>query len=226
MKYYFRILFVFSVILISMTAFSQMTLVKNSKVTATQNRPLCPDSNHPHAIDMGAAGVWACCNVGANKPEDYGNYYAWGETETKSDYSRDTYKHKKGNNYENIGSDISGKITYDAATKNWGGFWCMPSVSQMKKLRNNCKSEWIQINGVNGMLFTASNGNRIFLPAAGHGFGSSSSSVGLYGFYWSSSLGASLFQTDANYLSFDSRCVYMNSCGYRYYGNAVRPVRR
>ena len=86
----------------------------------------CPDDNHPHAIDLGlpSGTKWACCNVGASTPEGYGNYYAWGETEPKSEYNLSTYIHCDGSQstYHDIGSDIAG-TGYDTATANWGAPW-------------------------------------------------------------------------------------------------------
>ena len=95
---------------------------------------LCPDDNHPHSIDMVEAGFWACCNVGASKPEEFGNYYACGETETKNDYSYWTYKHRSENDYKDIGYDIGGNITYDVATKEWGSIWRLPSQDKVDNL--------------------------------------------------------------------------------------------
>ena len=143
------------------------------------NEPICPDSNHPHAIDMDEAGVWACCNVGASNPLQYGSYVAWGEIEDKSYYSFSTYKYKNGTQYSNIGSDIGGKTDYDVSTARWGSSWLIPSNEQMKKLIK-CKSTWKKINGVYGILFEASNKNKIFLPATGFRHDASLSYAGEY----------------------------------------------
>jgi len=101
----------------------------------------CPDDNHPHMIDLGLSSgtKWACCNVGANKPEGNGDYYAWGETQTKSKYNWSTYTHCDGSeeNCHNIGSDIAG-TRYDVAHVKWGGSWVMPSRDQIKELKDNC----------------------------------------------------------------------------------------
>lgn len=157
----------------------------------------CPDDNHVHAIDLGLSVKWACCNVGATKPEEYGNYYAWGETEWKSVYDEVTYKysHRVDNgyhgddwSYDNIGSNISG-TQYDVAHVKWGGKWRMPTISEWTELLYNCTSEWTILNGVYGRKFTSrKNGNSIFLPAAGYRNNGYLLSVGSYGFYWSSSL--------------------------------------
>ena len=100
----------------------------------------CPDDNHPHAIDLGlpSGTLWACCNVGASKPEDCGGYYAWGEVETKDNYSWDNYVHCDGTmeTVHDIGADIAG-TEYDVAHVKWGGDWCMPTKEQCKELIDN-----------------------------------------------------------------------------------------
>ena len=187
----------------------------------------CPDNNHPHLIDLGlpSGTKWACCNVGASKPEDYGGYFAWGETTEKSRYYWDTYIHCDGS-YEtchDIGKDIAG-TQYDAATANWGSPWVMPSKEQMEELKNSCTSEWTTENGVNGRRFIGPNGASIFLPAAGDRWGDDLYDAGSYGLYWSSTLYESSTY-NAWYLSFDSGNVYTNDDGRRR-GQSVRPVRK
>ena len=142
-----------------------------------QDNNLCPDANHPHMIDLGlpSGTKWACCNVGASKPEDYGGYYAWGETQTKSVYDWSTYIHCDGSEdtCHDIGVNISGTsydisgTSYDAATANWGAPWRMPTAVQCEELRNNCTLNYTTINGVYGCMVIGNNGNTMFLPAAG-----------------------------------------------------------
>ena len=186
----------------------------------------CPDGNHPHIIDLGlpSGTKWACCNVGASKPEDYGSYYAWGETKTKEVYNWETYIHcdGSGETCHNIGSDIAG-TKYDAATANWKAPWRMPTIDQCRELLDNCTSEWTTQNDVNGRKFTGPNGGTIFLPAAGYRWYSGLGLAGSYGVYWSSTLGES-GPYSAWYLH-----VYSGGVGtgydYRGYGRTVRPVR-
>ena len=185
----------------------------------------CPDANHPHMIDLGlpSGTKWACCNVGAQKPEDYGGYYAWGETVEKSSYTSNNFLDGKGTSYD-TGKDIAG-TQYDAATTNWGSPWVMPSKEQMEELKNSCTSEWTTENGVNGRRFTGPNGASIFLPAAGYRWEDDLDDVGSYGNYCSSTLLESGTKY-AWYLRFNSWRVYTGNGGYRYYGHSVRPVRK
>ena len=189
----------------------------------------CPDSNHPHAIDLGlpSGTKWACCNVGASAPEGYGGYYAWGETEEKSVYDYTSYKYYTGTNetsgtWISLGSDIAG-TGYDVAHVKWGGRWHMPTRDQCKEFVNNTSSKWTTKNGINGREFTGPNGGTIFMPAAGYRWGSDLSSRGSGGDYWSSTLDES-YPDDAYILGFSSSGVSTGS-GSRNYGESVRPVR-
>ena len=188
----------------------------------------CPDDHHPHMIDLGlpSGTLWACCNVGADKPEAYGDYYAWGETNTKSTYSWSTYTHCDGSSStcHNLGSDIAG-TQYDVAHVKWGGSWVMPSKEQQDELRNNCTYEWTTVNGVKGGKFTSkANGGSMFLPAAGDRSYSDLNYAGSRGDYWSSTQGPS-YTGYAYYLYFYSSSTRTDS-DYRYYGRSVRPVVR
>ena len=154
----------------------------------------CPDGNHPHLIDLDlpSGTKWACCNVDTDHPENqsptnYGGYYAWGETETKTTYNWSTYTHCDGSSStcKDLGSDIAG-TDYDVVHVKWGGSWVMPSKEQLDELRNNCTYEWTTVDGVNGGKFTGTNGGSIFLPAAGYRYDSDVYDAGSYGNYWSS----------------------------------------
>ncbi len=184
------------------------------------------------AVDLGLSVKWACCNVGADVPEGYGGYYAWGETEEKSDYTPLTYKYYLGdldgdgyyydsNEYQNIGSNISG-TSYDVAHVKWGGSWRMPTLSEIQELCNKCSWQWTTVNGVSGQKVTGPNGNSIFLPAAGYRNGTEVYYRGSYGYYWSGTL-SEYYSDDAYCLSFDSG-YHVWSIRNRYYGHAVRPV--
>ena len=182
----------------------------------------CPNSNHPHMIDLGlpSGTLWACCNVGAKAPEEYGGYYAWGETKTKSKYDQSTYAHVDGTGgfYKNLGRNIAVSI-YDTATANWGTPWQMPTRIQFEELKEKTISVWTALNGVKGYKFTGSNGGTIFLPAASCW---DLGNVGSYGDYWSSTPYDYEYQATA--LCFNSYDVYAVCGRYRSRGFSVRPV--
>ena len=171
-------------------------------------------------VDLGLSVKWATCNVGATTPEGYGNYYAWGNTETNSKYSTDkciTYG-------QNI-TGFSGSAAYDAARANWGYIWRMPTYDEIIELKNNCTWNWTTYNGVNGYKVVSKvNNNYIFLPAAGYFSEYSLIDAGINGRYWSSTdSDISYGNYNAYGISFRTTSVNM-SVGYRYYGYSVRPV--
>ena len=189
-------------------------------------------------VDLGLPSglLWATCNVGANSPEEYGDYFAWGETSPKSVYNWDTYAYgyydnngflhltKYNTSYSYYGPVDNLTILQpgdDAATANYGGR--MPTKEEWQELRDNCTSVWTTQSGVNGRRFTGPNGNSLFLPAAGYRYGSSLSGAGSCGFYWSSSLNTG-YPDFARGFSISSG-NYNVSNDYRCYGNSVRPVR-
>ena len=178
------------------------------------------------AIDLGLSVKWASWNVGADSPEEYGDYFAWGETTTKSSYSSDnsvTY----GLSISELESrgiiDADGNLTaaYDAATANWGDEWRMPTKAEQDELRTECDWEWTKMNGVNGYKVTGPNGNSIFLPAAGYRSGTSLLYAGPSGFYWSATPYSSY---SAYYICLDSYYYDGYVYGNCHYGHAVRPV--
>ncbi len=136
----------------------------------TQAYIKCPDTNHPHMIDLGlpSGTKWACCNVGATTPEGIGGYYAWGETEEKECYDEESYKYYDNSTGEftNLGETISG-TKYDVAHVKWKGPWRMPVVKQISELIKNCSYERVTMNGVPGFKFTGKNGASIFMPEGG-----------------------------------------------------------
>ena len=201
----------------------RIELVASTKAGVIPSYLSCPDSNHPHAIDLGIGVKFACCNVGASAPWEYGGYYAWGETKEKDYYDWNTYTHCDGSydTCHDLGSDISG-TQYDVAHVKWGKSWHMPSHEQLELLRNNCSSEWTTVNGVYGRIFTGSNGGSIFLPAAGYRWYDFTSSVGSSGEYWSSTQHPDN-SDDAYYLYFYSGGVDWHNFDRRY-GQSVRPV--
>ena len=185
-------------------------------------------------VDLGLpSGLkWATCNVGANNPEDYGNYYAWGETTTKSTYTENnSLTYALGTQalllrgyIDNVDEDegLLGTLTssHDAASANWGGSWRMPTTAELEELDRKCT--WtLTTQGGNVYKVTGPNGNHIFLPAAGYRHGSSLYYAREGGYYWSSSLTA-VNSFCADNLHFGSG-IYENWC-HRNWGLSVRPV--
>ena len=180
-------------------------------------------------VDLGLPSglLWATCNVGADTPEAYGDYFAWGETQPKDTYDWDTYLHFNGSDLTKYtGSDglTTLEPSDDAATANWGEGWRMPTKGEFEELYNNTTVTWTQQDGVNGRLFTATNGNSLFLPAAGYRDDSSLYLAGHSGYYWSSSLSTDN-PGDAWYFYFYSGGYGMSSVITRNDGFTVRPVR-
>ena len=179
-------------------------------------------------VDLGLPSglLWATRNVGANAPEEYGDYFAWGETQPKDVYSWDTYQYYDGGNMTKYtGSDGLTILLPedDAATANWGNGWRMPTKEEWEELYQNTTSTWTTQNGVNGRLFTAPNGNSLFLPAAGNRRYGDLEDVGYYGYYWSSSL-STAFPRRAWYIYFLPYDRSMSD-GDRGCGPSVRAVR-
>ena len=134
-------------------------------------------------VDLGLpSGLkWATCNIGASCPEEYGDYFAWGETATKSIYDYDNCA-----SIDKFWGDIGGNSSRDAARANWGGNWRMPTVEEYQELIDNCTWTWTTQNGNRGYKVTGPNGNSIYLPAAGYRHDDKLDFDGGGGCYWSS----------------------------------------
>ncbi len=185
-------------------------------------------------VDLGLSVMWASMNVGAENPEEYGDYFAWGETTTKTTYNWSTYKHCNGaankltkynanSSYGVVDNKTQLDLSDDAARANWGGVWRMPTDAELSELKTNCVWKWTTLNGVDGYKVTSkTNGNSIFIPAAGSYSDSSLGKAGGNGYYWSSLLNA-----DKSYsawrVGFSSSSA-INNYDNRYYGFSVRPV--
>ena len=160
------------------------TTTSSGSSSSTSSSTSSSGTINGHAyVDLGLSVKWATCNVGASSPEDYGNYYAWGETSTKSSYDTDNSKTygKSSYNY-----DIGGNASLDAARANWGGTWRLPTKSEMQELSDKCEWIWTTQGGKNGYKVTGPSGRSIFLPAAGDRIWSSLDFAGSHGFYWTS----------------------------------------
>ena len=190
------------------------------------------------AVDLGlpSGTKWANMNVGATSPEDYGLYFAWGETIGYTDGTTDSrsfnwasYKwmeYAQMNKYQEDDGKTVLDLEDDAAHANWGGDWRMPTFDEIEELLDNTTSEWTTVNGINGRKFTSkTNGNSVFLPVAGYRSGTSLSYQGQEGHYWSSSL-YEYYTVYARYLTFYSLKAYWGHNFNRYVGLPVRPVLR
>ena len=193
------------------------------------------DANGHEYVDLGLSVKWATCNVGATTPEEYGGYYAWGETEEKDDYGWSTYKWCNGS-YDTMTKyctnssfgTVDNKTVLDpeddVAHVKWGGSWRMPTRAEQDELLDNCIWTRTTQNGVNGYKVTSkTNGNSIFLPAAGERVGTFLNSSGSSGFYWSSSLRDGGSSYACNLLFLNGDYDWKDYC-LRYDGSTVRPV--
>ena len=197
-------------------------------------------------VDLGLPSgiLWATCNVGANTPEEYGDYFAWGETQTKDTYTWSNYQFSINGDWEtpnltkycNISdygyNGFTDNLTIllpddDVATASWGNGWRMPTQAECEELLDNTAITWTTQNGVIGRRFTASNGNSLFLPAAGNCYESDLNNAGRMGYYYSSSF--SYLPHCAVFIGFGPDGYGMGAYGEgsygRSYGQSIRPVR-
>lgn len=174
------------------------------------------------AIDLGlpSGTLWASYNLGATKPEDFGDYFAWGEMKGyksgKIDFSMSTYNWCTVNQNE---LDLENDVAY----MSWGNGWRIPNREQVQELLDNCSWEWTTVNDVDGYKITGSNGNYIFLPAAGMYFDTTFGAANLRGDYWSRSLmdGNSSF----SYRMYFTKNIRGVNYANREYGLSIRPVK-
>ena len=215
----------------------QFTIADVDSISFTA--PATGTENGHEWVDLGlpSGTKWATCNVGATKPEEYGNYYAWGETEPKTTYDWSTYKWCNGDydtqtkyctdsSYGTVDNKTVLELADDAARANWGGAWRMPTDAEWTELRENCEWTWTSDyngTGVAGRIVTSNiNGNSIFLPAAGSRNDENLGDAGYYGSYWSSSY---FSHFDASHMDFSSDHLYpQNGYLHRCYGYSVRLV--
>ena len=220
------------------TYFVRAYMVTDYGLAYGNQRSFTTDSEHAY-VDLGLPSglLWATCNVGANSPEQHGNYFAWGETQPKDYYDWSTYQYCNGSENtltkycDNSDYGYNGFIDSlttllpedDAAMVNWGEDWRIPTNEEWQELYNNTTQTWATQNGVRGQLFTASNGNSLFLPAAGCRFEGSIFNAGSDGNYWSS-----ILETDSPCYAWDFY-FFWDDCSMsyddRYSGRSVRPVR-
>lgn len=194
------------------------------------------NSNHEY-VDLGlpSGTLWATCNVGANVPEEAGDYYSWGETETKNEYIYATYKWCNGTDrsltkyctsseYGTVDNKTRLDIEDDAARSKWGSCWRIPTNAELTELIEHCTWVWTTTNGINGYKVTGSNGKSIFLPAAGNRVRQELLSMGRDGGYWSSDL-SDRYANCAYALYFDSTKKPEIAYGWsKNNGSSIRPV--
>ena len=209
--------------------------------TLNFSNEFCPDGNHPHMIDLGLpSGIkWACCNIGANSPSECGDYFAWGETVPKTNFTMTNYKWYSGgddhnitkycsnSNYGVVDNIIGLQLEDDAAYVNWGPEWRMPGTALVNELMENCTIEWTKVNGMYGYIFKSNTNNgAIFFPAAGRYIKNNIQEFEAAGYYW---LPYNLY-TSAPYgayiMAFRHGEMGRLFIGYtaRYCGCTIRPV--
>lgn len=199
---------------------------QKASFTVTVTDPT-PTDIPAEAIDLGlpSGTLWASYNIGATKPEEYGDYFSWGETEVRDKYYFTTYSLCDGTvtSCHDIGENISG-TKYDVAHVKWGNGWCMPTKDDFRELVYNCDYKETTLNGVKGFQFTGSNGKYIFLPYTGYCWDTENSKAGTEGSYWSATQTTSV--NKAHEMSFRNDRMLWDCYINRFAGLTVRPVKR
>lgn len=217
---------------------AEVTITESVTLYAQWSLGVTGNVNGHNYVDLGlpSGRKWATCNVGAENPENYGNYYAWGETTPKETYTWTNYiwctgdefaltKYCDNPNFGDNGFTDNQRTLLpedDAATVNWDASWRMPTYNEMLELRSKCTIAWTNQNGVNGRLLTGPNGNSIFFPAAGNRFDSVIGGLETYGSYWTSTVTTS-FPSGARELFIDSNGCFFDH-GDRSCGQPVRAI--
>ncbi|MBQ9641010.1 MAG: hypothetical protein IJV06_05575 [Bacteroidaceae bacterium] len=195
---------------------------------------IAPIENGHEYVDLGLSVKWATMNIGASAPEERGDYFAWGETTAKTDYSWSTYQWCNGSNttmtkycndstYGTVDNKIVLDLSDDAANANWGGTWRMPTDVELTELREKCTWTWTSLNGVNGMKVIGPSGNSIFFPAAGYMEDKRYGNININGDYWSSSL-SETYPPYAWHMEFFRSVGASRDTTIRRYGKSVRAV--
>ena len=217
---------------------------KNVKLFAMTSvlMSLCVTASAQHKyVDLGLSVKWATCNVGADKPEEAGGLYAWGETETKTDYSFSTYKFSADGvqgNYTKYGDNDNKTVLDpedDVAHVKWGGSWRMPTIAEMDELRRECKWTWTEENGIDGFRVSGKKegfeDNSIFIPVNMYNDSATIAQGNFpeYGIYWSSTLSHDPNRFFLNGWDHASGCWFcingiLGSGSFRNEGRSIRPV--
>lgn len=200
-------------------------------------------------VDLGISVNWATYNIGSNKPEEYGDYFAWGETYSKSSYNKITYifsgekegiegltDYTKyiGRRDKNVLGDSVLVLSDDVAHVQWGGRWRMPTKEEIQELVESCDWSFCKVNDVIGCWATSKiNGNKIFFPLAGYIYDDVITNVGQSGKYWSSELRPDMcFESYQLWISYKDEIaemdkkssIFLSDDGYRENGRSVRAV--
>jgi len=227
-----RVIIIFAAVLLASVGWSQTMNIhyKNGQtvqynmnnidyVEYTENNPNNAQVSSGEAVDLGLSVLWASCNVGATSPEQYGDVFAWGETETKSRYTQENYLYydSSSESYMDISMDIKG-TDYDVAHVKWGNGWRMPTLEELLEIRNECTWQWSNLNGINGWIVIGKNGNSIFFPTGNN-------TVRL----WASTISKNVLNGhvgDAAGICFSNVTYKYGNYGFsRFFGNFVRPVK-
>lgn len=224
---YIRLICIICVALVSIEGFAQGKITRPTKTqhqpsAAAKQKSTTGTINGHEWVDLGLPSrvKWATCNVGASSPSDYGNYYAWGETTTKSEYIKNNSK-----TYGKSIDNISDNAQYDAARANWGDSWRLPTKTECEELKNKCTWSWTTQDGHKGYKVTGPNGKSIFLPAAGFRHITSLYDTGDNGYYWSSTTDDKKDFGNASYFAFSTKDKFIGR-GSCQYGFSLRPVLR
>lgn len=249
-----RLLFTMVMLLVPFLMMAQASGGQIKRSTSKQNTNSSKKTNNPVSygytgkengheyVDLGLSVKWATCNVGAKAPSGWGDYYAWGETQTKSDYSWATYFDSKDSSGKDFYTyfwgangtglkSISPTSGHDVAREKWGGLWRMPTKDELNELLSKCKWVFTKLNKVDGYKITGPSGKSIFLPCSGSYYGTKLDQQGSFGTYWSSSMdyfmnnGSKWYSQDAAAaLNFYWRHINTGGACSRREGCPVRPV--
>lgn len=208
----------------------------------TKPRERDGEENGHDFIDLGLSVKWATCNIGAAKPSAYGDYFSWGETAPKTNYSWENYSFYNGaptlvTKYclSSESGPVDGKFILeaedDAASVNWGGKWHTPTEDEWDELSQKCIHHWVTKEGIKGLQLTSTiNGKSIFLPATGDIRTTKFDQVGLFGHYWTANLLPKKFVEEGIITSYYATHIYLGEYyesykrAYRNEGRAIRPV--
>lgn len=224
-------------LLAAMPVWGQTNIIRRQPPT-TRNNGVSITAGEYVDLGLPSGTLWATKNIGASKPEEHGDYFAWGETkgynDGKTDFDWPTYKHCNGSSYRLLKYNSNsryGKVDNrselefvdDAAYQNRGSSWCMPTYEQFKELKDNCSCRWVTYRGTKGLLVKGRNGNSLFFPASGFRMCRGISYFGSDGRYWTRTL-KNDSPDHAFYFMFGTESRVLSDMP-REMGISIRPVR-